>query len=145
MIDYQLRLRMRMRKQSTSCKAWHACNRLNCTVMATKLDPPVVQLILDSSSDRCEHALVGGKARNLWLLGRQVQCRVPRWFCVTTQAFTRFVEVCRQIYLPTYLKIIFLLEIMDMRLFCLKMLPAPGSAECRCMGQSEIYLTLSGI
>ena len=56
-------------------------------------DPPNVRLILEPSSERCEHALVGGKARNLWLLGRQVQCKVPQWFCITTEAFTQFVEV----------------------------------------------------
>ena len=50
-------------------------------------------LIFDPSSDQCDHALVGGKARNLWLLGRQVQCSVPQWFCITTQAFTEFVQV----------------------------------------------------
>ena len=28
---------------------------------------PRVRLILDPSSQQCDHALVGGKARNLWL------------------------------------------------------------------------------
>ena len=58
-------------------------------------EPLAVRLILDPSSKQCEHALVGGKARNLWLLGKQVQCRVPQWFCITTEAFTKFVEVCK--------------------------------------------------
>ena len=49
--------------------------------------------ILDPSSEQCDHYLAGGKARNLWLLGRRVQCQVPQWFCVTTEAFGQFVEV----------------------------------------------------
>ena len=42
-------------------------------------ESPCIRLILDPSSQQCDHALVGGKARNLWLLGRRVQrSRVPQ-------------------------------------------------------------------
>lgn len=58
---------------------------------------PSVQLIVEPSSDRCDHALAGGKARNLWLLEKQVQCRVPPWFCISTEAFSQFVEVGVQV------------------------------------------------
>ena len=47
----------------------------------------------DAQSQACEHALVGGKARNLWLLGRLVDCPVPSWFSVTTDAFGAFIKV----------------------------------------------------
>jgi len=51
-------------------------------------------LIVDSLSVSCDHGLVGGKARNLWLLGQRVrESRVPDWFCVSTQAFTQFIQV----------------------------------------------------
>ena len=49
--------------------------------------------VKDAASEICPHALVGGKARNLWLLGKLVSCRVPPWFAVTTDSFTYFVEV----------------------------------------------------
>ena len=48
---------------------------------------------IDPTSESCSHQLVGGKARNLWLLGRMVTCKVPPWFCITTEAFGLFVEV----------------------------------------------------
>ena len=47
----------------------------------------------EPSSNTCDHFLVGGKARNLWLLGRQVDCPVPSWFAVTTTAFTAYTQV----------------------------------------------------
>ena len=49
--------------------------------------------ITDGQSDTCPQALVGGKARNLWMLGQLVNCSVPPWFAVTTDAFTRFMQV----------------------------------------------------
>ena len=52
-----------------------------------------VTYIVDPTSECCDHGLVGGKARNLWLLGKKVECQVPPWFCITTQAFDFFVEV----------------------------------------------------
>ena len=47
----------------------------------------------EPSSNTCDHFLVGGKARNLWLLGRQVDCPVPSWFAITTTAFTAYTQV----------------------------------------------------
>lgn len=44
-------------------------------------------------SESCEGNLVGGKAKNLWLLGQQVQCPVPPWFALTTAAFTAYLNV----------------------------------------------------
>lgn len=42
-------------------------------------------------SESCEGNLVGGKAKNLWLLGRKVTAApVPHWFVLTTEAFTSF-------------------------------------------------------
>lgn len=49
--------------------------------------------IVDYLSDTCDSSLVGGKARNLWLLGRLVECKVPQWYCVTTEGFSQFVQV----------------------------------------------------
>lgn len=49
--------------------------------------------ILHYQSESCEHSLVGGKARNLWLLGRLVDCPVPPWFVVTTSSFDAFINV----------------------------------------------------
>ena len=51
------------------------------------------QLVLDAGSVSCDQSLAGGKARNLWLLGQLVGCPVPSWFVLTTNAFTRFIEV----------------------------------------------------
>lgn len=48
----------------------------------------------DPHSVDCEPHAVGGKARNLWLLGKQVDCPVPDWFVLTTTAFTAFLNVC---------------------------------------------------
>ena len=73
-------------------------------VPESELESPCIQLILDPSSQQCDHALVGGKARNLWLLGRRVQCsQVPQWFCITTNAFTKFIEVSTQLRNYTHL------------------------------------------
>lgn len=53
-----------------------------------------VPFIIDALSESCDHSLVGGKARNLWLLGKRVPAsRVPDWYCVTTEAFTQFIQV----------------------------------------------------
>jgi pyruvate,water dikinase len=48
--------------------------------------------INDSSSpNNNDISLVGGKAKNLWLLGRQVEeAPVPPWFVLTTDAFTAY-------------------------------------------------------
>ena len=61
-------------------------------------DEEQLVFVKDAESVSCDHALVGGKARNLWLLGRLVGCPVPRWFALTTAAFTRFVEVTLLLY-----------------------------------------------
>ena len=45
-------------------------------------------------SESCEGNLVGGKAKNLWLLGKKVTAApVPHWFVLTTEAFTSFLFV----------------------------------------------------
>lgn len=50
-------------------------------------------MIADSSSseDVLQHT-GGGKALNLWRMSRFHFCRVPSWFCLTTDAFDAFVE-----------------------------------------------------
>ncbi len=63
--------------------------------MADQTDEGKATLIVDPFFVTCEHRLVGGKGRNLWLLGQQVSCQVPEWFCVTTEAFDCFVQVGR--------------------------------------------------
>ena len=51
-------------------------------------------LILDFASEKCSPSVVGGKAHNLWKLGRSLQdCKVPPWFCLTTEAFQLFIKV----------------------------------------------------
>jgi len=57
--------------------------------------------VVGPSSEHCNHILVGGKARNLWLLGQRVACPVPPWFCVTTEAFSLFVEVLTFMFVCT--------------------------------------------
>lgn len=52
--------------------------------------------VVDVTSDTCESSLVGGKAKNLWRLSGLVDgtcARVPAWFCITTEAFSCFVQV----------------------------------------------------
>ena len=49
--------------------------------------------IVDTTSEQCWQHLMGGKARNLWRLSREVQCQVPQWFCITTEAFSLFIQV----------------------------------------------------
>ena len=45
-------------------------------------------------SETCEGSLVGGKAKNLWLLGQKVAAApVPPWFVLTTEAFASFLHV----------------------------------------------------
>ncbi|XP_064399663.1 rifampicin phosphotransferase-like isoform X2 [Halichondria panicea] len=62
-------------------------------MMVTEQDSSSIPIIIDSFSESCDHSLVGGKARNLWLLGKRVPAsRVPDWFCVTTEAFTQFIQ-----------------------------------------------------
>lgn len=62
--------------------------------------------LVGPSSERCDHSLVGGKAKNLWLLGRQVECQVPAWFCITTEAFSFFVQVRSKVSLKRFLPIL---------------------------------------
>ena len=50
-------------------------------------------LLLDHTSSSCPASLAGGKGHNLWELGRIEGCQVPEWFCITTDAFTAFIEV----------------------------------------------------
>ena len=51
-------------------------------------------LILDGQAPECPPGgAVGGKARNLWLMGGMLECRVPEWFCITTAAFNQFCTV----------------------------------------------------
>ena len=52
-------------------------------------------LLLDPSSPSCPAHLAGGKGHNLWELGRMAGCLVPPWFCITTDAFSSFIEVSR--------------------------------------------------
>ena len=52
--------------------------------------------VVDFTSDSCESSLVGGKAKNLWRLSGLVDgtsAKVPAWFCITTKAFSCFVQV----------------------------------------------------
>ena len=53
-------------------------------------------LIVDYRSEDCKSSQVGGKAYNLWRLGKSLleDCQVPAWFCLTTQAFDLFLQVC---------------------------------------------------
>ena len=53
--------------------------------------------LLDPSSPSCPGHLAGGKGHNLWELGRMERCQVPPWFCVTTDAFSAFVEVSERL------------------------------------------------
>ncbi len=58
------------------------------------MESPIPTLIIDALSESCDHSLAGGKARNLWLLGKRVPTsQVPPWYCVTTEAFAQFVQV----------------------------------------------------
>lgn len=50
-------------------------------------------LLLDQSSPDCPSHLSGGKGHNLWVLGSMNGCQVPEWFCITTNAFSAFIEV----------------------------------------------------
>ena len=50
--------------------------------------------LVDQSSPSCPSQLVGGKGHNLWVLGSMEGCQVPDWFCITTDAFSTFIEVC---------------------------------------------------
>lgn len=51
-------------------------------------------MILDFESEECSSTLAGGKAHNLWRLGQSLeQCKVPPWFCLTTEAFQLFIQV----------------------------------------------------
>ena len=54
-----------------------------------------MDFIVDSSSpEGCVgHSSVGGKARNLWLLGGLAGCKVPDWFCVSAEGFDCFLQV----------------------------------------------------
>ena len=60
-----------------------------------------VCLLLNPSSPSCPSHLVGGKGHNLWELGRMERCHVPPWFCITTDAFTTFIEVVHVIIIAT--------------------------------------------
>ena len=50
-------------------------------------------LLLDLASPSCPSHMVGGKGHNLWVLGSMEGCQVPDWFCITTNAFSTFIEV----------------------------------------------------
>ena len=52
-----------------------------------------VCLLLDQNSPSCPSHLAGGKGHNLWVLGSMEGCTVPDWFCITTDAFSAFIEV----------------------------------------------------
>ena len=56
--------------------------------------------ILGPNVPNCSKRLVGGKAVNLWHLGKKLQdfeksadVKVPQWFALTTEAFSLFVKV----------------------------------------------------
>ena len=49
-------------------------------------------LLLDQASHSCPSRLAGGKGHNLWVLGSMPGCQVPDWFCITTNAFSTFIE-----------------------------------------------------
>ncbi|CAI8037287.1 Prodigiosin synthesizing transferase PigC [Geodia barretti] len=51
-----------------------------------------VCLLLDQNSPSCPSHLAGGKGHNLWVLGSMEGCTVPDWFCITTDAFSTFIE-----------------------------------------------------
>ena len=52
-------------------------------------------MLVDFGSEACSSSSVGGKAYNLWRLGRSLLegCKVPPWFCLTTQAFQHYLQV----------------------------------------------------
>ena len=59
--------------------------------------------LVDQSSPSCPSQLVGGKGHNLWVLGSMEGCQVPDWFCITTDAFSTFIEVWGiQLYVSLY-------------------------------------------
>lgn len=54
----------------------------------------VKNMIVDFRSEDCKSSFAGGKAYNLWKLGRRLEkCKVPPWFCLTTDAFQLFIQV----------------------------------------------------
>ena len=57
-------------------------------------------MLLDKSSPSCPSHLAGGKGHNLWVLGSMEGCQVPDWFCITTNAFSAFIEVLYHMPIP---------------------------------------------